>query len=302
MLRVTHGADYPRKGAVAMHSSTDTSLRPDDGDAFRQALRSLHQRSRIPVVFGGQVRDHVLHLSQFIGARTAALRGLDVRTETGLGGRVLASARPAAVADYGADRSITHDYDGPVHAEGIRSVVAVPVVVAGAVRGVLYGASRCTTPLGDRATDVVVDASRRLAGEVAVRDEVDRRLRLLRVAQSEPAGDRFMVEEVRELHAELRMIAQDVADDALRARLGAASRRLAALGAAPEPEPVTPLSPREIDVLAQIALGCTNAEAGRRLGLRPETVKAYLRSAMRKLDARTRLAAVVTARRRGLLP
>ncbi|MET9814782.1 MULTISPECIES: LuxR C-terminal-related transcriptional regulator [unclassified Streptomyces] len=285
-----------------MHSSTDTALRPDDGDAFRQALRSLHQRSSIPVVFGGQVRENVLKLSQFIGARTAALRGLDVRTETGLGGRVLASARPAAVSDYGADRSITHDYDGPVLAEGIRSVVAVPVVVAGAVRGVLYGATRGATPLGDRATDEVVDASRRLAGEVAVRDEVDRRLQLMRVAQSEPVGERFMVEEIRELHAELRLLAQAVQDDELRARLGAASRRLAALGAAPKPEPVSPLSPRELDVLAQIALGCTNAEAGDRLGLRAETVKAYLRSAMRKLDVGTRFAAVVTARRRGLLP
>ncbi|MGQ4383767.1 response regulator transcription factor [Streptomyces sp. SAS_270] len=285
-----------------MHPSTDTSLRPDDGDAFRQTLRALHQRSRFPVVFGGQVRGNLLNLSQFVGARTPALRGLDVRTEAGLGGRVLASARPAIVANYGADESITHDYDAPVLAEGIRSVVAVPVVVAGAVRGVLYGATRGAAPLGDRATDEVMGASRHLAGEVAVRDEVDRRLNLLRVAQSEPAGERFTVEEIRELHAELRLIAQAVEDDELRARLGAASRRLAALGTAPEPEPVTPLSPRELDVLAQVALGCTNAEVGRRLGLRAETVKAYLRSVMRKLDARTRFAAVVTARRQGLLP
>ncbi|NEC73664.1 helix-turn-helix transcriptional regulator, partial [Streptomyces rochei] len=34
----------------------------------------------------------------------------------------------------------------------------------------------------------------------------------------------------------------------------------------------------------------------------PETVKGYLRSAMRKLGARTRGAAVVAARRAGLLP
>ncbi|MFC6932444.1 response regulator transcription factor [Actinomadura yumaensis] len=49
-------------------------------------------------------------------------------------------------------------------------------------------------------------------------------------------------------------------------------------------------------------MGCTNAEAAQRLGLLPETVKSYLRSAMRKLDSHTRLEAVSTARRAGLLP
>jgi hypothetical protein len=38
-------------------------------------------------------------------------------------------------------------------------------------------------------------------------------------------------------------------------------------------------------VLAAVAAGVTNAVAAGRLGLRPETVKAYLRSAMRKLGA-----------------
>jgi LuxR family transcriptional regulator, regulator of acetate metabolism len=62
------------------------------------------------------------------------------------------------------------------------------------------------------------------------------------------------------------------------------------------------LAPREVDVIACVASGATNAVAGERLGLRPETVKSYLRSAMRKLGAHTRLEAVVAARRAGLLP
>lgn len=62
------------------------------------------------------------------------------------------------------------------------------------------------------------------------------------------------------------------------------------------------LAPRELDVLACVAAGATNAVAADRLGLRPETVKGYLRSAMRKLGAHTRLEAVVAARRAGLLP
>jgi DNA-binding NarL/FixJ family response regulator len=42
-----------------------------------------------------------------------------------------------------------------------------------------------------------------------------------------------------------------------------------------------------------VALGCSNAEAGRKLSLLPETVKSYLRSAMRKLGASARFEAVV---------
>jgi DNA-binding CsgD family transcriptional regulator len=57
-----------------------------------------------------------------------------------------------------------------------------------------------------------------------------------------------------------------------------------------------------VDVLACVAAGATNGGAAARLGLRPETVKGYLRSAMRKLGAHTRLEAVVAARRAGLLP
>ncbi|WP_405824964.1 LuxR C-terminal-related transcriptional regulator [Streptomyces sp. NBC_01390] len=286
-----------------MHSPPDTLLRPDDGDALRQALRQVHDRSGIPVLFGGQVEDTSLSLSQFIGVRTASLRGLRVRAEAGLGGQVLTTARPAKVTDYRSARSITHDYDHPVRLEGIRSVVAVPVVVSGAVRAVLYGAGRGPAPLGDRAADAVAAASRRLAAELVIRDEVDHRLRLLDAARSGAVdGHRGVApDELRQVHAELRRIAQQVPDGDLRGRLLDAAGRLARPSDAPA-APGPALAPRELDVLAEVALGCSNAEAGRRLSLLPETVKSYLRSAMRKLGASTRFEAVVAARRQGLLP
>lgn len=287
-----------------MSTNTDNVMRPDDGDAFRHTLRLTQRRTDLPVVFGGQVSDGVLQLLQFVGVRTAAMRGLNIRPGAGLGGQVLAMRRPAAVADYRSADSITHDYDAAVTAEGIRSIVAVPLVVSGVVRGVLYGASRGPAPLGDQATDAMVDASRQLAEEITVRDEVDRRLRLQQVAEADRgfSGSRIAAEEVRQVHAELRVIAQGMSDESLRDRLLDASRRLAGLGTVSEPSAPSPLSPREVDVLAQVALGCNNAEVGRRLSLLPETVKSYLRSIMRKLDAHTRFEAVITARRRGILP
>lgn len=290
-----------------MPAGPEGLLRPSDADAYRQALRLLRTRSGLPIAFGGQVLDGVLTLSEFLGVRTSGLRGLAVAPGTGLGGKVVTGARAAAVADYGSARSITHDYDGPVLGEGIASVVAAPVIVSGSVRGVLYGAVRDTTRLGDRTKDVFAGVARHLASELAVRDEVDRRLRLqaAALASGSPATPPAVTEELRDLHAELRQIAQAVDDPALRARVQEASRRLADLttpSARREPAPITPLTPRELDVLSQIALGCTNPEAAARLSLHPETVKAYLRSAMRKLDARTRYEAVTSARRRGLLP
>ncbi len=108
---------------------------------------------------------------------------------------------------------------------------------------------------------------------------------------------------MRSAHGELRALAPRITDPALRAELLAVCGRLAAAArpAAGGPPRVV-LAPRELDVLAAVATGATNADAAVRLGVRTETVKAYLRSAMRKLGAHTRGEAVVAARREGLLP
>ncbi|MGI5347678.1 LuxR C-terminal-related transcriptional regulator [Streptomyces sp. CA-250714] len=285
-------------------------LRPDDTDAFRHALRLARQRTGVRTVFGGEVADGALRLTEFTGTLTDSMRGLRVVPGRGLGGYVLAHHRPYAVNDYVPATTITHDYDSPVRREGIRAIVAAPVTVQGGVRGVLYAATRDAAPLGDRTTAALLDAARRLAGEIAVRDEVDRRVRLLETAAEAPAPG---LDALRDLHAELRGIAQQIEDAALRDRLRHACDRFLRAGLGPGtgagaqqdagPGGDRPrLSPRELDVLSYVALGCTNAEAARCLGLEPETVKAYLRSATRKLGVHSRHQAVAAARRHGLLP
>jgi LuxR family transcriptional regulator, regulator of acetate metabolism len=203
---------------------------------------------------------------------------------------------PMSVADYRSASSITHDYDGPVLQEGIRSILAVPVVVEGRSRAVLYGAYRAAAPIGDRTAELMIASARRLSRELSIRDEVDRRLRL-RDAQF--AGG-AATEEVREVHAQLRRLAADPsASPALRAQLRLLAERLARGRSI---DPAAALSARELDVLAQVALGCTNAEAAKRLSLKPETVKSYLRNATAKLGAHTRHEAVAKARQARLLP
>ncbi|WP_304551284.1 helix-turn-helix transcriptional regulator [Blastococcus sp. TF02A-26] len=290
--------------------SPSPAARPDDRDVLRTAVREVHAQSGMSVVFAGPVHatpaGTAIRIGELIGARTPHLRGLDVRAGAGLGGRVLADGRPAGVEDYSGSLDITHEYDGPVLAEGLCTVAAVPVLVAGRPRAVVYAASRERGSVGDRVRDALARAARRMTAELAIRDEVDRRVaRMTAVAAAPPVDDQpARWEEVRAVHADLRQAAQDTADDALRLRLLEACSRLAALGAPPGPATAPPvsLSPRELDVLAQVALGCSNREAADRLSLRPETVKSYLSAAMTKLDAHTRLEAVVAARRAGLLP
>jgi DNA-binding CsgD family transcriptional regulator len=282
--------------------TTQPLLRPDDADVVRAELRALRGDLGVPLVFGGQVTEGTLLISELLGARGAGLRGLHVPTGSGLGGRVIAEQRPALVTDYVLERTITHQFDRPVVAEGIRSIVAAPVVVGGRARAVLYAAVRTDQPLGIRAIDVIMHAGRRLTAEFTVRDEVDRRLRLLASVPAPPAtGAAAGLEELRAVHAEIRDLAARVQDAEVGARLRSLSDRLGHLGGRPAAGGVA-LTARETDVLAQIALGCTNAETAGRLALEPETVKSYLRNAMRKLGAHTRHEAVVQARRRGLLP
>jgi LuxR family transcriptional regulator, regulator of acetate metabolism len=277
--------------------------RPDDRDVLRAAVREVHARSGMSVVFAGPVRGPAFRIDELVGGRTPHLRGLEVRSGSGLGGRVLREGRPAGVEDYGRALDITHEYDGPVLAEGLRTVAAVPVLVAGVPRAVLYAASREGGSVGDRVRDALSRSARWMAGELSVRDEVDRRLALLAAAAPPPAGgDPSRWEEVRAVHADLRLVAQETGDAALRDRLLSVCGRLAVLGGAAERAPAVRLSGRELDVLTQVALGCSNREVAARLSLRPETVKSYLGAAMTKLDAHTRLEAVVRARRLGLLP
>ncbi|TQJ56566.1 LuxR family GAF modulated transcriptional regulator [Streptomyces sp. SLBN-115] len=280
---------------------------------IRGALARLRRATGLPVAFGGLVEPgrQRMRISEFSGAAGLALRGLAVTSGNGLGGKAVALARPCAVTDYSLSRQISHEYDAAVAEEGLRSVLAIPVVVRRRVRGVLYGALRTAQPLGDRTLTAAVQAARDVEQALVVGDEARDLLTAARpgIAGTGPgadtgpgAGAGAGWEQVREAHTALRALAPRIADPALRAELLEVCGLLASRPAERRAGQSVALAPRELDVLAWVAAGATNAAAAERLGLRPETVKGYLRSAMRRLGARTRGEAVVAARRAGLLP
>jgi DNA-binding CsgD family transcriptional regulator len=265
-------------------------------------VRELARRTRFPVAFGGLFEHGEVSVTTIVGNRTHHLDGLQVRPERGLGGRAMIELRPRMTNDYRSSEQITHDYDVVVLGEGLRTLLALPIVVAGRPRGVLYAGAWEQSQVGGVTTAPAMSVAQRIAMELRIRDEVERRLR---EAPPEPALAGPRREDLRESFAELRSIASSLADESLRERIAAVERRLVKVvgpESGAEFAPTVHLSPRELDVVACAALGCTNSEIAAQLGLKEGTVKAYLGTAMSKLDASTRHAAVTHARRLGLLP
>jgi DNA-binding CsgD family transcriptional regulator len=284
---------------IVVHSGS-----PSDLKLLSRAVHDLARRSRFPVVFGGLARDDAIHVSTIVGARSRSIEGLVVRPERGLGGRAFVETRPQLALDYRTARGITHDYDRAILGEGIATLFAIPVVTSGRTRGVLYCGSWAQSAVDASDAKPALKVAEDLATELRIREEVERRLAVSQPAAAVPPLAPAAREELRESFAQLRAIAADISDPELRSRIADVEHRLAALGA-PAPartQPEIRLSPRELDVLSCAALGATNAEISESLGLRETTVKSYLATAMSKLDASTRHAAVTNARRAGLLP
>lgn len=282
-----------------------TAEQESEAELVTRAVRELARRTHFPVAFGGLIDEGVVSVTSIVGNRTRSLDGLRVRPERGLGGRAMMELRPRMTNDYGSSRQITHDYDVFVLGEGLRTLLALPIVVGGRPRGVLYAGAWDRTPVDGITTAPAMQIAQSVADELRVRDEVERRLRA--AAPSSDAVAPRHREELRESFAELRSIAAAVDDAALRDRIAQVEHRLVSLAGdsvatTTGPTATVHLSRRETDVLACAALGATNAEIAGQLGLREGTIKAYLGTAMSKLGASTRHAAVTRARRAGLLP
>ncbi|HWC81831.1 MAG TPA: LuxR C-terminal-related transcriptional regulator [Pseudonocardiaceae bacterium] len=265
-----------------------------------RAVAELAKATGLPVAFGGPVsadgRDLVIE--HLVGTSTQSLARLRVTTGAGLGGKALALARPSTVADYLRAEGITHRYDQAVAPERLCAVLALPVRVGQDTRAVLYAAARQPTSLGDRRLRAAVEVVGRCARDLLVEQEIRRRLR------DDPAAG-LSARETEDLSAELAAIAGTITDPAARDKLLAVCRRVRARSAdAADRRPVPggpTLTPREAELLAHVARGRTNDEIAAALGLLPNTVKSYLKHAMRKLGAANRIQALNRAREWGLL-
>ncbi|WP_370288651.1 response regulator transcription factor [Nocardioides sp.] len=297
------------------------SAAPGEGARLLRTLGEFKALGGADVAFGGPVSrgGAGLDITGLHGTRTRSLQGLHVRARRGLGGQALALGRPVSVTSYHDARGITHHYDEPVRAERLQTVTALPIIVDRAPRMVLYLAHRAEVRLGDVWFERLLPLTRRLERDISVDDEVRRRLAHLlpRATRRPAAGTADLAStpatadtadltrsDLGEIAAELGALADLVDDDRLRARLATVQQRLergrgGTAHATPQETPH--LSAREVDVLAEVALGHTNREVAEALGLVESTVKGYLKGASRKLGASNRVHAVRLAREAGLI-
>lgn len=271
---------------------------------LHRAVVAMTTRAKFAVAFGGLATGNGVSLSMYAGTSGQSLKGLFIETREGLGGKALSTRSLAATINYQHATSITRRYEREVAAEGIVTLVALPVVVEGSVRAIVYGGHRVETRLGGDDLRLAAGVVRSLAWEFSVRDEVERRIAVIETERNlaESANSSGIdFPSLRQQFAELREIVNSIDDPETRSRLERVANRMVR-------SPVSrvaismPLTPREIDVLSIVALGCRNAQIANRLGLKETTVKAYLSSAMRKLAATSRFDAVLRARSLSLIP
>lgn len=265
----------------------------------REALVRVRRDTEVSLAFAGTVSGGRITLDTFDGRTVGALAGTLLQPGHGLGGRVLTLGRAHAFSDYLRSRSISHRYDAIIATEGLHAMAAVPVVVGRAPVAVLYGALHVPGNLGGRVLDVLTAEARALEQELAIGRALA--ARRADAEGAETAQQAAFRERVRAAYARLRRVADDLDDPMLRTALVRATELLAE-SAPDQPTAAVRLTARESDVLGLVALGYANARIGEELHLTVHTVKGYVKAAMAKLGASTRLEAAVTARRLGLLP
>lgn len=227
-------------------------FRPSDRDLIKATLRELGTESAGVVLFGGMVDRSHLSISEMFGSRTRNFVGIQVPLGAGLGGWAMHRERPVGVSDYFAASQITHEFDHVVRVEGLWSMLAIPVVVDAEPRAVIYAATRDRIEFGDRVFQNYMLKAKRVAEELKIRDEVDRRLGILRVAESSPEDDVMDLQDtVRVAHAELIALAHASPGSEIAASVRAVAASLVDRPLKGEKPPQ--LSPRELDVLSQVA-------------------------------------------------
>lgn len=285
-------------------ASTDTSI--TDG-AIRdlrypmtRALKHLRASTGVSLAFGGPVtRDGSVKLECFAGQTLGALPGVELTHGEGLGGKAAALQSGITVNDYFDARTITHRYDPIIRAEGLRSLVAVPIIVSRQVVGMMYGAFRTFDIIGGRIERTVGHEARALEQALAVREVAAPR------AVSDELESARLREQLREMHRAIRALAGQASEPEVRKALAVLAERL--LAADSEDGTSAPktidagVTAREKDVLELAGAGLSNQIIADTLGLSLYTVKSYMKSAMAKLGGRTRLEAVVAARTNGLI-
>ncbi|MFF0793679.1 GAF domain-containing protein [Streptomyces spiralis] len=205
--------------------------------ALREAARRARLLAGADISLVGQVEDEgTAVFRSWAGTRHRGLHDLVIPCGLGLGGKVLATGRPCRVRNYARSRSITHHFDEPIGAEGVQSMLGVPVHHADRVIGVICVARREHADFGNGTITALSEIADATAVALTVADRADQQRqaeaaaerRRIAVALHDSVGAMLFTigAQVRDLRAGY------AAEPALADRLGTVERQLAEAAAA----------------------------------------------------------------------
>src|SRR5215468_3755928 len=137
--------------------------------AARRMVANVPELAGVDLAWVGEPdgEDQIV-LRHSVQADTDVLEGLIVPAGVGLGGRVLLARRPLWVSDYCTSPEITHQFAAQAETEGVKGMIAVPIMYDGRMYGVLYGATREKRTFGDRAAAALEKVAYRTAAAQVV--------------------------------------------------------------------------------------------------------------------------------------
>ena len=281
---------------------TTSVIGPDVERLIRLALPRLRTATGVESAIGGPVSrgGRRLVITSLDTMLTPVFLGQVFSPGMGVNGKALQLGRPVAVNDYLGSTRITHQFDAKIRQEDLRSIFAVPVPVGGHIQAVLSGGLRSGGPLGERVLDAAVSVAATLAREIAIEQEVARRLQAIEQQRQRSEQRGLTTDDSRQIYEELLSIASSISDRLVSDRLLVMCDRMA-LALEPPAMSGPHLTGRERAVLVEVARGRTNQEIADQLAIMPTTVKTYLQNTMRKLGTRNRVETIQAARRAGVL-
>jgi signal transduction histidine kinase len=137
--------------------------------AARRMVANVPELAGVDLAWVGEPdgEDQIV-LRHSVQAETNVLEGLVVPAGVGLGGRVLLARRPLWVSDYCTAPDITHQFAAQAEIEGVKGMIAVPIMHDGQMLGVLYGATRYKREFGDIAAQALEKVAYRTAAALVV--------------------------------------------------------------------------------------------------------------------------------------
>lgn len=123
----------------------------DDSVAMNSVARRIRELGAFDMSLVGRVEtgSRMVHRS-WQGTMSTALHRLVVPEGLGLGGKSIAQRRPVWVPDYQSSNAITHEFDELVAQEGLRAMLAVPMIYDREVLGAVYVGIRTQASFGDQ--------------------------------------------------------------------------------------------------------------------------------------------------------